>query len=1823
MSGVEIRVRANTSQARREMQRLETSIDKLENNVSKTVKTFRNLAIGITSAFAAASIVGGINRATDAVKNYENRIKLVTRDADKAKLVLNELYDVAARSRTRIDGAIEVFNRFGLALANKNISADRLINVTESIQKATVISGASAESANAALVQLGQGLASGELRGQELNSVREQIPRVAQAIADGIGVQLGALKKLGEEGALTTQVVLDALESQAFQIDEQFALLDKTIGGVAAVLKNELGAAISEIDKQIGLSNFFVKFIEKLSEQVFMFRSTLSTNVGRIKSIIGTFVLDLIIAGIEANRAVRNLFGIDIIQSIENFIRSFKGIITRTSASFASLYDTIFFKHTPVITEDGLIDNKVELRFVSFFDNFDKKLLNTIENLRSFKGKFDKAIKDIFFTSEIQTISTPGGLEEIEVLTPKTLSDSFQTAYELASNMALSSVASLSNTFNFEPILKNIKSKFMLFQNKLDAIIRELFYKPIKSGRVKTENAFGGMDLGSFSGLEPKGIGEAITDIYNNALTFAASKIDIESFKQSFIKRMDLSQPFYTEESVSTPGGLETFMVPNEKSPYFGLIKMLENIKSFSKNLLNSTLFIFEGFTSSIANFFEGLYEAVIGNSYFTALIAGIINKSEMLLESGGKGPLSFFQNFASTVVEIFNKLKTDASKVFEETMTNLTTRQVRPEEAFGEAVAFNLGKPARVKRGVFQVIDGIAAAFQVQIDKAEEIFKNSFLFNDKGEFKDASTLFSEGKENVIEFKARVVSGEFAADFKEKLEAALTTALGGAALGAAGFIKYGAKGLLLRVIGFTFISGLAHSEGFQSFTKTLSEAVTSTIKGSLESEGGFFANVTITINAIGEGLLAGLGSSFEDNQLAQTLAGIIGTAITVAFFSDRVRLAIMQGAGFVATLMAGEFHLMSAFGPAPQFAEASAIKEQKDQLEELKSAKRDRERLFGKNTDTSDLDKQIKMRRTKLRGLSSDEDFVKDAKKRKASYKKFSRSMLQFIKAGIVGGASLLGTIYISDLLMNTEWAAGNESLALSASLGTFLALSIGGSIVTNKISNGIETAFSNAKVNAGTGSALRVFGRTIIGTLFNFPPAALLAGAALIVTGVGTMIGLADEKARKDRLSITVPLGLGVDGTLVHKPSRAGADKKVTDEINELIESLQKYAEEKGEIFGKDLFTSLINVENMGSEDEGIQEVNDKFNEIEAEIRDIIDSFGKDVGGNFSYGRRDKELNAFVANFQEIFKGFVINEEQLRTALTSGDPFDLRNFINADSLHTNETTDFILKEIDEVYANISKADSIQLISSAFKELESLKIVTPEQTKAISEFSGSIENLTTALAAYLRILGKFKVDFPDADDSSIVILSQPYLQQALKEMSTRPRGPITNNAFASGGYISGEGGPREDKIPAMLSNGEFVIQASSVKKYGRGFFATANRGLLTGFGGGTDDEKTAMIGGNRVSKGQKYTSVEIKLVKDLGLFEGELNASRRNFENATETITVESLNLERIEKLLKKTDLSISQQVVLEAQAEKASARLLGAVTDQTRAIDQAILRDQVMASRGGIEVEESGEDAAERKARLGETGKSAAESFYQEFNTGLAQGLKTGDFSSFGENLLNNFTGSVVDNFASGITESLLGGLVGSSDSEGNFNAGPLSSLFGSIFGFGENMALKTGEALTDGAKTATSGEKGGLFKGLTETFTGVLGGIFGEGGGISTLLGGLFGGGSGGGGIGSLLKVGLGFLGFPMNSGGIVPHTPFSKLGMDTVPTMLTPGELVVPANKVDGFMNNNSRSTQQFNINVSGDVSRQTRKEIVQMIPQITSGVNMANKENNFRR
>ncbi|HBI2286872.1 TPA: tape measure protein, partial [Acinetobacter baumannii] len=148
------------------------------------------------------------------------------------------------------------------------LTMDDTARLTETVSKAVAISGASAEAADAALVQFGQALASGTLRGEELNSVMEQTPALAKAIAQGMGITVGELRSVAAEGKITSQEIVKALKNVQNDVDALFAKTDITIGQSLTLLNNEITKFVGEAGQGSGAAQALSGSIQVLAENL-------------------------------------------------------------------------------------------------------------------------------------------------------------------------------------------------------------------------------------------------------------------------------------------------------------------------------------------------------------------------------------------------------------------------------------------------------------------------------------------------------------------------------------------------------------------------------------------------------------------------------------------------------------------------------------------------------------------------------------------------------------------------------------------------------------------------------------------------------------------------------------------------------------------------------------------------------------------------------------------------------------------------------------------------------------------------------------------------------------------------------------------------------------------------------------------------------------------------------------------------------------------------------------------------------------------------------------------------------------------------------------------------------------------------------------------------------------------------------------------------------------------------------------------------------------------------------------------------------------------
>lgn len=233
------------------------AIGKSAQSAQGSVQLLRR-ALGL---LGGAVILRELLRLVDGYTNLQNRLRVVTNGTAELGVVTDRLFAIANRTRSAFAGTVEVYARTALATKELGISQQETLNFTESLNHAVILSGANAQEANAAMIQLSQGLASGTLRGDELRSVLEQLPVVADVIAKELGITRGQLREMGMEGKITSDIILRAFRNAREELEERFAKTIPTIGQAFTVLKNSLTALIGGFSTATGASELLARAI--------------------------------------------------------------------------------------------------------------------------------------------------------------------------------------------------------------------------------------------------------------------------------------------------------------------------------------------------------------------------------------------------------------------------------------------------------------------------------------------------------------------------------------------------------------------------------------------------------------------------------------------------------------------------------------------------------------------------------------------------------------------------------------------------------------------------------------------------------------------------------------------------------------------------------------------------------------------------------------------------------------------------------------------------------------------------------------------------------------------------------------------------------------------------------------------------------------------------------------------------------------------------------------------------------------------------------------------------------------------------------------------------------------------------------------------------------------------------------------------------------------------------------------------------------------------------------------------------------------------------
>ena len=235
-------------------------------SISTQLARLKTQAIGFTLGNLA---ITNLSQTVDEYKSYESRINLISKSNAQAKGTFSELMQIANETGSAFGATAELYTRLFRAMGSSANSAELL--------QMTAISGAGAEEAKAAIIQLAQGLASGALRGDEFNSVAEQMPILLEVLQKSLGKTRAELRKMAEDGELTPQLILGATKEATEEIQRQYEQMPLTIGRAMNQLSNSWLGFVGNTDKTISASSLVAGAISLVANNLDLLAGALIT----------------------------------------------------------------------------------------------------------------------------------------------------------------------------------------------------------------------------------------------------------------------------------------------------------------------------------------------------------------------------------------------------------------------------------------------------------------------------------------------------------------------------------------------------------------------------------------------------------------------------------------------------------------------------------------------------------------------------------------------------------------------------------------------------------------------------------------------------------------------------------------------------------------------------------------------------------------------------------------------------------------------------------------------------------------------------------------------------------------------------------------------------------------------------------------------------------------------------------------------------------------------------------------------------------------------------------------------------------------------------------------------------------------------------------------------------------------------------------------------------------------------------------------------------------------------------------------------------------
>lgn len=235
-------------------------------NESKSLSSHLFSLKNLMGAVASVMLSNQALRMADDYKLLQGRIKLATESTGDYVAVSEKLYSITQSNGAALEGSVGLFQSLARAAPELQATNNEVLTLTKLIQQTGVVSGASTQAMSAGMLQFGQAMAGGVLRAEEMNSLLENMPELANQIAAGMGLTSGKLRLAVNDGRILSEDVFRVLLGQADGVQQKFDAMPLGLERAGTMLENSFSRVFASADQVVGATGTLAGGLQSVSE---------------------------------------------------------------------------------------------------------------------------------------------------------------------------------------------------------------------------------------------------------------------------------------------------------------------------------------------------------------------------------------------------------------------------------------------------------------------------------------------------------------------------------------------------------------------------------------------------------------------------------------------------------------------------------------------------------------------------------------------------------------------------------------------------------------------------------------------------------------------------------------------------------------------------------------------------------------------------------------------------------------------------------------------------------------------------------------------------------------------------------------------------------------------------------------------------------------------------------------------------------------------------------------------------------------------------------------------------------------------------------------------------------------------------------------------------------------------------------------------------------------------------------------------------------------------------------------------------------------------